>query len=154
MPLADSFFGWFVILMLYVIIGILAGAGSVFISQKIFKGANERRFYAFFLFVIAGFYAAFVAHFGDSDAWRTELTAVALFSLLSFLGTFYSSVLAMGYLIHGAWDIVHELNQTFGIGALNELELTTVPMLYGVFCLTYDLIIAGYCVYRRKIWAI
>ncbi len=88
MPLADSFFGWFVILMLYVIIGIMAGAGSVFISQKIFKGANERRFYAFFLFVIAGFYAAFVAHFGDNDAWRTELTAIALFSLLSFLGAF------------------------------------------------------------------
>ena len=148
----ENFFGWVVIVILYVTIGVMAAGGTIFASQKIFRIHYERRFYGYFLMVIAAFYAAFVAHFGDGQAWITELIAISVFVLLGFIGVFQAHVLALGYLLHGAWDFIHELHQLFGIGVIETAELTTLPMLYGVFCLTYDLMIVGYIYYRRSEW--
>ncbi len=50
-----------VIIVLYVCVGILAAAGSIFISQKLFSAKAEQIFFALFLVAIAGFYLAFTA---------------------------------------------------------------------------------------------
>ena len=53
-----------VIIVFYAGIGLLAAAGSIFISQKIFSARGQQIFFALFFVAIAGFYLAFTAYFG------------------------------------------------------------------------------------------
>ena len=75
-----------VIIVLYVFVGILAAAGSIFISQKLFSAKAEQIFFALFFIAIAAFYLAFTAYFGDQRAWRLETGAVIVFALFGILG--------------------------------------------------------------------
>src|SRR5213083_2051086 len=105
---------WSVIIVLYACIGMLAAAGSVFISQKLFSPKVEQIFFALFLVAIAGFYLAFTAYFRDQDAWQLEATAVAVFAVFGLVGVRVASVLIVGYLLHGLWDVVHQFNAHAG----------------------------------------
>src|SRR5439155_33044 len=71
-----------VIIVLYVCVGILAAAGSIFIAQQLFSAKAEQIFFALFLVAIAAFYLAFTAYFGDQRAWRLETVAVIVFLTL------------------------------------------------------------------------
>jgi hypothetical protein len=75
-----------VIIVLYLSVGILAAAGSIFISQKVFSAKAEQIFFALFLVVIAAFYLAFTAYFGDHAAWRLEGGALVVFAVFGILG--------------------------------------------------------------------
>ena len=147
----SSAIGFAIIVILYAVIGLLAAAGSIAVSQKLFPGRREQIFYGVFLVAIAGFYLAFVAYFGSTAAWRTELLAVVSFSLLGILGTRYAAVLILGYPLHGIWDALHEL-AAHGVSALGPRELTAIPLGYGVFCLAFDVAIAAYFVRRKQSW--
>src|SRR6478752_5632822 len=70
-----------VIIVLYVCVGILAAAGSIFISQKLFSAKAEQIFFALFFIAIAAFYLAFTAYFGDQRAWRLECGLEGAFPL-------------------------------------------------------------------------
>ena len=85
-----------VIIVLYVFVGILAAAGSIFISQKLFSAKAEQIFFALFFIAIAAFYLAFTAYFGDQRAWRLETGAVIVFALFGILGLL-PVVLVIGY---------------------------------------------------------
>ena len=101
LPETASLYGWIVIVVLYVTMGVMAAGGTILASQKLFRIHYERGFYGNFLMVIAGFYAAFVAHFGDGQAWYTELLAIAVFILLGFLGVFLTYYLMIvGYIYY------------------------------------------------------
>jgi hypothetical protein len=82
----SSAIGLIVIVALYVTIGVMSAAGSVYIAKSIFSAKVEQIFFGLFLIPIAGFYLAFTAYFGDKDAWRLEATAVAVFALFSLVG--------------------------------------------------------------------
>jgi Family of unknown function (DUF6010) len=148
----SSAVGFAVIIVLYAVIGLLAAAGSVVVSQKLLPGRSEQIFYGVFLTAIAGFYLAFAAHFGSASSWSTELFAVAWFSLLGILGTRYSAVLILGYFLHGVWDALHELSAHTGYSVFGAGQLTAIPLAYGVFCLVYDVAISVYFVRRRRYW--
>jgi hypothetical protein len=148
----SSIVGFAVIIILYAVIGLLAAAGSVVLSQKLLPGRSEQIFYGVFLAPIAGFYLAFVAHFGNASAWSTELLAVVLFSLLGILGTRYAAVLILGYVLHGIWDVLHELSAHTGYSVLGPEQFTEIPLAYGVFCAVYDVAIAVYFARRRGSW--
>ena len=90
-----------VILVLYFSIGVLAAAGSIFISQKLFSAKAEQIFFALFLVAIAAFYLAFTAYFGNQGAWRLEIGAVILFAVFGILGLRLPVVLIIGYCLHG-----------------------------------------------------
>src|SRR5947207_7386596 len=75
-----------VIIVLYVCVGILAAAGSIFIAQQLFSAKAEQIFFALFLVAIAAFYLAFTAYFGDQRAWRLESGAVIEFGVFGLLG--------------------------------------------------------------------
>src|SRR5437764_11018784 len=92
-----------VIIVLYVCVGILAAAGSIFISQKLFSAKAEQIFFALFLVAIAAFYLAFPAYFADEEAWRFETMAVVLFAIFGLVGLRVPSLLIVGYLLHGVW---------------------------------------------------
>ena len=78
MQSTSSAIGLIVIVALYVTIGVMSAAGSVYIAKSIFNPKAEQIFFGLFLIPIAGFYLAFTAHFGDKDAWRLEAPAVGV----------------------------------------------------------------------------
>ena len=52
---ASSIIGFIIIVILYIVIGIMAAAGSMFISQRIFAPKAEQIFYGLFLIRSPGF---------------------------------------------------------------------------------------------------
>src|SRR5206468_11965709 len=100
----SSAIGLIVIVVLYISIGVMSAAGSVYISKSIFSAKVEQIFFGLFLIPIAGFYLAFVAHFGDKDAWQLEAMAVAVFAVFGLVGVRVPFALIVGYVLHGLWD--------------------------------------------------
>jgi hypothetical protein len=148
----SSAIGLIVIVALYITIGGMSAAGSVYIAKSIFSAKVEQIFFGLFLIPIAGFYLAFTAYFGDKDAWRLEATAVAVFALFGLVGVRVPFVLIVGYLLHGLWDAVHEFNAHAGGSLLGPRQTTSVPLAYGFFCATYDFLMATYFYTRRNHW--
>jgi len=58
----------------------------------------------------------------------------------------------IGYALHGAWDLVHELQAQGAISTYYLGQLTAVPLAYGVFCAAFDVRIAAYAFKRRDEW--
>jgi hypothetical protein len=142
--------GFIVILILYATVGLMAAAGAIFITRKILGPKAEQVFYGVFLILIAAFYLAFVAYFGNVGAWRVETAGVVLFALIGLFGVRLPVALVIGYPLHGLWDLAHELQAQ---GAFSGLELTAIPLAYGVFCAAFDVCIAGYAHARRAEWS-
>ena len=74
----SSALGLMVIVVLYIAIGAMSAAGSVYLSKLIFSAKQEQIFFGLFLIPIAGFYLAFAAHFGNKDACPLETAAAAV----------------------------------------------------------------------------
>jgi len=102
-------FGFAVIVVLYVGIGIAAALGTIGIIRKSLVPATEQIFYAVVLIPVAAFYLAFAAYFGAETAWPLEEAAVAAFVAIALLGVRLPSALIVGYVLHGLWDMLHEL---------------------------------------------
>src|SRR5215471_1429286 len=113
-----------VIITFYAGIGLLAAAGSIFISQKLFSAKGEQIFFALFFVAIAGFYLAFTAYFENHEAWRLEIGAVIVFTLFGILGLRSPVALIVGYSLHGIWDIVHEIHGLGGVSPFGAEKIT------------------------------
>ena len=111
-----------VIIVLYVTIGLMSVAGTVYLARKLFSAKAEQIFFALLLIAIAGFYLAFTDYFGGEGAWRYETGAVIAFAAFGLLGIRLSAVLITGYLLHGLWDLLHEIRAHAG-GDLFECDL-------------------------------
>jgi hypothetical protein len=99
--------------------------------------------------VIAAFYLSFAAYFGASThAWQSEAIGVAVFLACAVGGLFSRSAIAVGYVVHGLWDLSHCL---FG-SSLVGLSMTEIPLGYGIFCSTYDFVVAGYLMMSDSAW--
>ena len=147
-----SMLGFLVIVVLYATIGLLAAAGAISITRKIGPKA-EQVLYGLFLVIIAALYLAFVAYFGKATAWRVETAAVVFFALVGLFGVRLPIALVIGYALHGAWDLVHELQAQGTISTYYLGQLTAVPLAYGVFCAAFDVCIAAYALKRRDEWS-
>ena len=141
-----------VIIILYVSVGILAAAGSIFISQKVFSAKAEQIFFALFLVAIATFYLAFTAYFGNHTAWRLETGAVIVFAVFGILGVRLPVLLIIGYCLHGIWDIIHEIDAHSGTSLFGAQKITEIPLAYGAFCAAFDWCVAAYFCARRRDW--
>jgi hypothetical protein len=141
-----------VIIVLYVCVGFLAAAGSVCISKKLFSAKVEQTFFALFLIAIAGFYLAFTAYFGHEGAWQLETEGVILFAVFGLVGVRVPVVLIIGYVLHGVWDVLHEIQAHGGGDLFGGQRATDLPLGYGAFCATYDWCMAGYFCTRRGQW--
>ena len=141
-----------VIITLYASIGLLAAAGSIFISQKLFSAKGQQIFFALFLIAIAGFYLAFTAYFGDQEAWRLETGAVIVFAVFGIVGLRFPVALIIGYSLHGIWDLVHEIHAHGGVSPFGPHEMTELPLAYGAFCAAFDWCVSAYFYTRRREW--
>jgi hypothetical protein len=142
-----------VIIVLYVVIGLMSAAGSVFISRKLLSAKVEQIFFALFLIPIAGFYLAFTAYFRNEGARRFEIGGVIAFAVLGLLGIRVSVVLIIGCLLHGLWDVLHEIHAHAGGDLFGAQQATEVPLAYGAFCATYDWCMAAYFYTRHSQWS-
>ena len=146
---SSQFIGGLIVAMLYAVVGLLAAVGSILVFRRIFQGRWEQIFWACFLFVIAAFYLSFAAYFGASaHAWQTEVIGVAVFLICAMGGLFSRSALAVGYVVHGAWDLSHCLSGS----SLAGLSITDIPLGYGIFCSTYDFVVTGYLLIGATAW--
>ena len=141
-----------IIIVLYLTIGCLAAAGSACISQKLFSAKVEQVFFGLFLIAIAGFYLAFTAYFGDLRAWQLEIVGVIVFAVFGVLGIRMPVALIIGYLLHGIWDLLHEIHAHGGGDVFGGQQPTDLPLAYGAFCAAYDCWIAAYFYTRRGQW--
>jgi hypothetical protein len=148
-----SMLGFFVIVVLYAVVGLLAAAGSISVTRKILGPRAEQVFYGMFLILIAAFYLAFVAYFGNAAAWRAETAAVVVFAVIGLFGVRLPIALVIGYPLHGVWDLLHELFAQGAFSAFEPGQLTAIPLAYGVFCAAFDVCIAAYAYSRRVEWS-
>jgi hypothetical protein len=145
----SQFIGGLVVALLYVVIGLLSAIGSILVVRRIFQGRWEQIFWASFLVVIAAFYLSFAAYFGAStQAWQTELVVVVAFLFCGVGGLFFRPVIAAGYVMHGLWDLSHSLSGS----SLAGLSLTAIPLGYGLFCATFDFVVACYLTISETKW--
>jgi hypothetical protein len=145
----SQFIGGLVVALLYVVIGLLSAFGSIFVFRLMFQGRWEQLFWASFLVVIAAFYLSFAAYFGASTpAWQTEVVGVAIFLFCAVVGLLSRPVIAVGYVLHGVWDLSHSLS---GI-TLAGLSITEIPLGYGIFCSTFDFVVACYLMISDTAW--
>jgi hypothetical protein len=141
--------GGLIIALLYVVVGLLGAIGSILVFRRIFQGRWEQIFWTSFLLVIAAFYLSFAAYFGASPhAWQTELVGVTVFLAFAMGGLFSRSAIAIGYVMHGLWDLSHCLSGS----SLAGLPMTNIPLGYGIFCSTYDFAVASYLVISNTAW--
>ena len=124
----SSAIGLIVIVVLYIAIGVMSAAGSVYIAKSIFSAKVEKIFFGLFLIPIAGFYLAFTAYFGDKDAWQLEATAEAVFAVFGLVGVRVPFAVIIGYLLHIPWDAVHEFNAHAGCFLLVPRQIRTATL--------------------------
>src|SRR5260370_31691026 len=137
---SSQFIGGLAVALLYAVIGFLSAIGSILIFRRIFQGRWEQIFWASFLVVIAAFYLSFAAYFGASThAWQTELVGVAIFLVCAVGGLFTRTAIAVGYVVHGLWDLAHCLS---GI-SLAGLSITELPLGYGIRRLEFITLLGG-----------
>jgi hypothetical protein len=145
----SQFVGGLVVAILYTVIGVLSAIGSILVFRRIFQGRWEQVFWTSFLVVIAAFYLSFAAYFGASPhAWQTEASGVAVFLVFAVGGLFSRSAIAIGYVMHGLWDLSHCLSGS----SLAGLSITEIPLGYGVFCSSYDFVVASYLMISDSAW--
>jgi hypothetical protein len=146
---SSQFVGGLVVALLYAVIGVLGAIGSILVFRQIFQGRWEQIFWSLFLVVIAAFYLSFAAYFGASThAWQTEVIGVAVFLVCAVGGLFSRPVIAVGYVMHGLWDLSHCLSGS----SLAGLSITETPLGYGIFCSTYDFVVACYLMISNTAW--
>src|SRR5262245_45326597 len=127
-------------------------AGTIALSSKLLSAKAEQIVFGALLAPIAGVYLVFTAYFGADDAWRLEAVAVVLFGVSGMLGMRVAALLVLGYVLHGVWDLLHELQAHAGVGVGGASRMSQIPLAYGVFCATYDWCIAGYFYLRCAQW--
>ncbi|HEY7637381.1 MAG TPA: hypothetical protein VH763_17655 [Gemmatimonadales bacterium] len=142
------------ILFWYLGVGVLAAIGTVTISRTRFSPKVEHIFFAFLLIPVAAIYLAFVEYLGPHSALRLEAYAVALFAGLGLLGLRLPTLLILGYALHGAWDLLHEVLPHLGSASTGARPVSDIPLAYGAFCAAYDWCMVGYFFTRRAAWRI
>jgi len=101
--------------MVSTVIGLLVGIiiailGTIMLTQRYLKPSTEKSFYALSLFPIALIYIGFIFYYGDTNALPSELFGVLVFLIFSLTAQFISiKILPMAYILHAAWDVLHEV---------------------------------------------
>src|SRR5258706_9623191 len=121
-----STLGFLVIMILYAAIGLLAAGGAISVTRKIFGPRGEQVFYGMFLILIAAFYLAFAAYFGNAAAWRAESAALVVFCVVGGFRVRLPIAPLAGDPPHRLWGLLPELPAPGAFSALPPAPLTAV----------------------------
>lgn len=140
-PSGAQIAGGAMMVVLFVSVGVVAAVALTSVARRVLCGRYEQIYWSVLLIVIAALYSGFAAWFEvPVDAWITELSGIAVFVLVAVAGSFSVKGLALGYAMHGLWDMAHSL---FGSVILGH-TLSAIPLGYGMFCAGFDLTAAVY----------
>ena len=115
--------------------GITMGVAAVFPEELSFA------FFAVVLGLAAGVYPGFAMANSEAGRPLIQWVAAVLFVTLGMVGLWVSPlILAAAWVLHAFWDFLHHTT-SLGDG---------VPEGYPGFCLSYDLLLAGFVTYM---WA-
>lgn len=90
----------------------------------------------------AGVYVGFAVSDGRARELRVEAAVAVVFIIVASTGALMSPLLlAIGYVAHGVWDLLHH----------PKAVKTKVAAWWPPACLIYDWVISGFIVYR---WAV
>ncbi len=134
-----------------IIIGLIfVGPLTIIPTRKFLKPTVEKAFYTWILPPIALIYIGFSIYYQDLSVLPAEIVGVLIFTGFAIIAHFWGGTwLALGYVAHGLWELAHEM---FKPGLVKFIPWTQVPIGYAAFCLTYDVVVAGYIVKRRRAW--
>ncbi|MDF2447441.1 MAG: hypothetical protein K0S46_2677 [Moraxellaceae bacterium] len=122
----------------------LAGAGlalGVSLLATVIGFDKDRAFYPTLMIVIASYYGLFAVMGGSLEALVIESAVLLVFLAAAILGFRKNLWLVVGALFgHGIFDLVH--------GHL--ITNPGVPAWWPMFCLTYDVVAAGYLAWLLK----
>lgn len=114
------------------IIGISLGLLTIFLFA-LWKGIDKRLIYGLILSGIGFLYVGFV--WTNFQAVIVNSVQAILFLFIAYYGTRKSLyLLAIGYFLHGCWDITYPLLRDPGL----------IPPHYDIFCLSVDFVIGFY----------
>jgi len=120
-------------MLLPIMVGIVLGSGLVLLVRRSTR-VGEVRLLTIGLVVTALLYVV-LALAGDRRELALETGGLAIFGALAWLGSRVSPIwLALGWAGHVAWDV----------GLHLERAQQVVPSWYPLFCVGFDLIVAGY----------
>ena len=129
------------LILLWLLLGLLGGTAILAYSSTQTPEA-EKRFLALGLVVAAVIYVGFSLLWGDSSWLGIELAGVFFYGLFALLALRHSIMwLAIGWFLHMGWDAALHL---MGPG------LHIVPTWYAYACISYDVLMAGYIVYKFR----
>ena len=122
--------------MAYLVGALLALAVSG--TATLIRLDRDRAFYPTVMAVIASYYALFAVMGGSDHALGIETAVITVFLAASLVGFKYSLWLVVAALAaHGIFDAFHD----------QLIANPGVPVWWPQFCLTYDVVAAGYLAY-------
>lgn len=102
---------------------------------------RDRAFYPTVMMVIAAYYVLFAVMGGSTQAIVIEAAVATVFLAVSLVGFKYSLRLVVGALAsHGILDLFHG----------QMIANPGVPVWWPAFCLTYDVVAAGYLAFLLR----
>jgi len=120
----------------YLVCALLALAVSG--TATLIRLDRDRAFYPTVMAVIASYYALFAVMGGSDHALGIETAVITVFLAASLVGFKYSLWLVVAALAaHGIFDAFHD----------QLIANPGVPVWWPQFCLTYDVVAAGYLAY-------
>jgi hypothetical protein len=123
--------------MLAISIGIITGL-IIILFIGIFKRLDKLTVYGLILAGIGFLYPGFT--WSDPPAFLINSIQAVFFLLLAYYGIQKGlHILAIGYLLHGTWDLVYPLFS----------DLSLIPPQYPHFCSSLDFIVGFYLLYLR-----
>ncbi|MCW8964660.1 MAG: DUF6010 family protein, partial [Gammaproteobacteria bacterium] len=94
--------------------------------------------------IAAIFYVVFAIIWGNSKWLLIEAIGIPVYGLFVWAAIRYSSYwLSIGWLLHPVWDVVLHV-----LGPGNFVA----PEWYAVGCITFDILVAIYIMFRAKYW--
>ena len=117
--------------MIPVVIGVLLAVG-IAVLAKFTRFDEDRSFYSTVLVIVASYYVLFAVLDSSAHALVWELVIAVAFSTVAITGAlFLPSLVGIGIIAHGLFDLVHD--------AL--IENSGVPTWWPSFCASIDVVL-------------
>lgn len=123
-------------------IGLLVG--SFILYQLTVRKAQQAQWaFPFLLATFPIYYLLFTLYASDFSAFLTELTVSTIFFAIAYVARRFRSyrtwlLLSIGYLLHGIYDVYHDM----------LFEHEGIPLWWPEFCGTVDVVIGIYLFYQ------
>ena len=122
----------------WLLLGALLGGLSIGFARRL-RRRDQIRLFAVWLLLAGAFYAACAALQGVGARWLAiEGAGLALFALLAWSGLRRPAVLALGWLLHVAWDA----------GLHLAMEQPVIGPWLPLLCIPFDLMVAVWLAYQ------